>query len=1058
MFALVAAWLDTSTETRKNPYSVLDPAPSQRPCNPHASEGRCARIPLRGIGTRPSRSQRPNAVSHTHDTASSIEGLRGIVGIGASAGGLAAFQAFFDGTLAKAGVAYVVITHLASGDSDLLPELLGRHTDLPVTCATHDEPVLPDHVYVIPPNQVLRITAGRLQLEPGDTDSRRHALDRFLSPLAVEQGNRAIAVILSGTGADGTAGAKAVHAHEGLVLVQQPDSASFPEMPQHVEEAGYSDLTLPPGSMPDRIMAYLDQLDAGALPGADTPSARPCRAQRHWLDAVFELLRRQVGHDFSHYKTNTLLRRIARRMALNHIQDRADYLQYLHTQPAEGEALFRELLIGVTHFFRDADAFASLKQHIIDHCLTPAQNGDVLRAWVPGCSTGEEAYSLAMILWESLDKHPQPIKLQIFATDVDRRAIQQARSGVFPHTIEAEVSATRLARFFYDNGQSYGVRPELRNVIVFSEHDLLQHPPFSRLDVLLCRNLLIYLKAKTQQRLLPLFHYTLNPNGLLMLGTSESIGGFSNLFEPLDERGKIYQRRAISDGAHTAQYLPSNCSTPSVLRADQPEGGVFEVKEAVQRVLLERFTPTALLVDGTGSLIYVHGRTGRYLENTTGLPRQNLLEMAREGLRPELTTAFREARTRCEIVTRERVKVKTDGGWQLIHLHILPRRAPTVLAGRYIVVFEAIEDAPAREPLAPSESPVDRTPEERIAQLERQLAITRDDHQTAIEELEASNEELKATNEELHSANEELQSSNEELESSQEELQSLNEELQTVNAELQEKVDALATARDDIHNLLDATHLSAVLVDERKTIRWFTPTATQLINLIASDIGRPLSDVSTRLTDAQPIHDQLDRVLTEWVSCEHQIQDRTGTWYAVRITPYRTRDQRIGGAVLTFNPIQTHQSFEARSDQSRQDAALAWELVRSILDSHPQPIALAEPEGRLVLANLAFSDILGVTQAHLADYTLAGLPGRWSGAPIMGGRPGAAVGPTPMAPGTQFEPSPGANTPVFRVDARPLRNRPDRGLRILLRFMPITPHTSNEEGVDDDAPGAPNGS
>ncbi|BBO87289.1 CheR family methyltransferase [Desulfosarcina ovata] len=657
-------------------------------------------------------------------------------------------------------------------------------------------------------------------------------------------------------------------------------------------------------------------------------------------------------------------------MGLNQIQGHEQYISLLRKNPEEVEALFRELLIGVTNFFRDPESFDALKYTVLPELFDKIPEDGTFRAWVPGCSTGEEVYSLAMIIREVLDKNPKRISVQLFGTDIDGFAIDKARAGLYPASIAADVSEERLKRFFIKEGDSFHIRREIRDFAVFSAQDLIKDPPFSRLHLLCCRNLLIYLDTEAQKKLLPLFHYTLRPDGVLMLGSSETIGSFANLFDVMDKKWKIFRRVEVPQELRQQIEFPSGPSTTDMALATNKLAPGEEPKVnfslLTQKAILDQFAPTALLVDPRGHILYVQGRTGKYLETPSGPPTHNILDMARQGLRIELSSALRAARTSHQTVIRKRIGVKTNGDTQMITLHVSPQYVPKELAGRFLVVFEDVENPPVPGPQSGDQA-IQKHEAARIIALEQELQNTRESHQTTIEELESSNEELKSTNEELQSSNEELQSTNEELESSKEELQSLNEELQTVNAELQSKVEELSAAHDDMRNLLNSTEIATVFVDNSLRVKRFTPQATAIINLIQTDIGRPLQHVATNLTYAGMISD-LETVLKNLAPQRAEVQTNSGDWFKMRIIPYRTTDNRIDGAVLTFTTINEEKQAQEVLTTSKTELEQAWQLVRDIFDMNEEPMAVLDAKGRIVLANAAFSDLM-----KLPDEKIAGL-------------------------------------------------------------------------------------
>ena len=686
-----------------------------------------------------------------------------IVGLGASAGGLQALKTFFAQVAPNSGMAFIVVVHLPPKQPSIMAQLLQNVTVVPVNTAKDGERLEPDHIYIIPPDREISVFHGKIQLLQAVEKHSILPIDTFFRSLALDQGPWAVAVVLSGTGTDGTLGIKEIKAADGLVLVQAEESADYDGMPRSAINSGVVDIILPPEAMPQKLAQYFAHHKT-----VSKEKALAVSDQSAWLHKIFAILRAQIGHDFSQYKRNTLLRRIGRRMGLNQIQAPDQYVHFLRVNPNEVEALFREILIGVTNFFRDPASYEVLKSNVLPPLFDRIAEDGTFRAWIPGCSTGEELYSLAMVIREVLDKHPKRITIQLFGTDIDSIAIDKARAGLYPASIAADVSKEHLNRFFIKEGDFFRIRKEIRDWAVFSVQDLLKDPPFSRLQLLCCRNLLIYLNTEAQKKLLPLFHYTLLPEGVLILGASETIGGFANLFQVLDKKWKIFKRLEVPCELRRQVDFPSGLSTAEMGgTADRPAGAdepKANISLITQKAILEQFAPTALLVDAKGNILYIQGRTGKYLETPSGPPTHNILDMARQGLRIELSSALRAARSANRAEIRRRVSVKTNGDVQMINLHVRPLQMPRELAGRFLVVFEDVETALVQG--AQAHDRENGTQEStRIPDLERELQSTRESHQTTIEELESSNEELKSTNEELQSSNEELQSTNEEQES-----------------------------------------------------------------------------------------------------------------------------------------------------------------------------------------------------------------------------------------------------------------------------------------------------
>ena len=849
-----------------------------------------------------------------------------VVGIGASAGGLAAIEAFFAAMPGdkEIGMAFVVVQHLSPDHKSILIDLVKRYTRMPVFQVEDGIEVTPDRVYIIPPNRDMALLNGKLRLlDPGAPRGLRLPIDFFFRSLAQDRQEQAIGIVLSGTGTDGTLGLKAVKGEGGMAMAQDPVSAAYDGMPRSAILSGMVDYILPPEKMPERLIAYGNH----AFKGRQKPVVSPSPDATDLLQKIFVLLRAQTGHDFSLYKRNTLQRRIERRMAIAQIDRLDEYVRYLRETPLEADMLFRELLIGVTSFFRDPEAFESLREHVIAPFFsrTSEENG---RIWVPGCSTGEEAYSIAILLREQLDRMKKAFKVQIFATDIDVASIEKARVGAYPESIAADVSSDRLERFFIKEESSYRINKGIRDMVVFAKQDVLKDPPFSKLDLISCRNLLIYLSVEAQKKILPMFHYALNRGGHLLLGNSETVGEFTKLFTMVDNKWKIYQQagEALSplrigpylthfDGAVPGRF-PRSMREPAHPAA---------VRDLAEQALLEGYIPASVLVNPALEVLYIHGRTGKYLEPAPGNAGLNLLDMAREGLRMELAAAARKALIQKKPVRHEGLLVKSDGITSVVNLIVQPVTKPEAARGLLMVIFEDVTP----EPGPPAEETPDtlNEPEQRLVAVERELRAKEEYLQATIEELQTSNEELKSINEEAQSANEELQSANEELETSREELQSVNEELLTVNNELQTKNEELSRASDDMNNLLAGTNIGTIFLDHQKRIKRFTPAATQIINLIKTDIGRSVGDIVPKLAGYDQLVEDTQAVLDTLIPKVTEVKSRNGQWYQMKIQPYRTVQNVIEGAVLTFVEITREKELlEALRESERRNQ----EILESI--------------------------------------------------------------------------------------------------------------------------------
>jgi two-component system, chemotaxis family, CheB/CheR fusion protein len=862
-----------------------------------------------------------------------------IVAMGASAGGLKAFEQFFANMPPESGVGFVLVPHLDPSHTSMLPELLRKYTKMAVLQAEDGMKVQRDRVHVLPPNTEMVIMNGALLLKkPKEPRGLRLPIDTFFRSLAEDQRDKAIGIILSGNGTDGTLGLRAIKAELGMAMVQEPSSAEYDSMPSSAIETGMVDYILSPEKMPAQLVTYKKHRVSRRVPMV----VEGARSASESLQKIFQLLRSGTGHDFSFYKKNTLCRRIERRMSVHQIERLPDYVSYLERSPQEVTTLFKELLIGVTNFFRDSQAFESLSRCLMSEVLAHKPKDDAVRVWVPGCSSGEEVYSIAIILRECMDKLKKDFRVQIFGTDIDADAIDMARAGLYPASIVADVTPERLKRFFVAEGGAFRIKKEIREMVVFAIQDVLKDAPFTKLDLLSCRNLLIYLDVELQQKLLPLFHYTLRPDGILLLGSSEGINGFTDLFSLLDKKWKLFKRRPTAASAEAVVPFPASSPQPEPPR---PSGTARKstVLEVAQKLLIEAYAPPCVFIDANGEILYTHGKTGKYLELAPGYANLNVLEMARQGIRYELASAIRRARSQKRPISLDGLEVKTDGGSQRLTLTVKPVRRVESMGELLMVVFEDV--APKQVKLGKARIAFTPKATHRISRLEQELKYSQEHLQTTIEEVETSNEELKSSNEELQSTNEELQSANEELETSKEELQSLNEELITVNAELQGKIEDLSRANDDVKNLLDSTKIATIFLDSQLCIRRFTPEATKIINLIQSDVGRPVSHIVSNL-EQDTLSRDAQEVLDSLVSKGGPVRTKDGRWYLNQVIPYRTLDNLIDGVVVTFTDI---------SEQKIAESILAAKnLAEGIVETVGDPLVALDGNLRVIAANTAF--------------------------------------------------------------------------------------------------------
>ena len=823
-----------------------------------------------------------------------------VVGIGASTGGLEAFQQFFSHIPSDSKMAFILIPLLSPDYKSCMVDILSKHTSMKVFQAEDGMQVEQNCVYIKPPHSDIRISHGILSLvEPLEFHGLKHPIDSFFRSLAEDRADKAIGIIFSGAGTDGSLGIKAIKGEGGLTVVQEEKSALFSSMPKSAIATGCVDYILPVDKMPLKLIKYLKYHHIEHPEQTDAIASKPS----NYLEKILNIIRFKTGHNFAHYKHTTISRRIEKRMVLNQIEKLSDYVFYLQQDPSEVDALFKEFIIGITNFFRDAETFNVLKEKTIPRLFEHRHPEYPVRIWVVGCSTGEEAYSIAMLIMEHMDTIGQHFKVQIFATDIDNNALNFARAAIYPDNIVTDVSPERLKRFFHKKDHSYVVNKQIREMVTFASHNLIKDPPFSRLDMISCRNLLIYLDSALHKKLLPLFHYTLNPDGFLVLGLSESIGDFTNLFSIIDRKCKIFQRKGISSKSKTE------------ISTDLLKGNTFELQkieelikskgasigEVTKKMLLESYAPPCVVINEKYDVVYIQGQTSKYLELPIGEPNLNILKMAHESFRIELRIAINKVIKQKTTVVHKDLTIKDDGDSRMINLVVKPFLEPESLQGLMMVLFEDVVFSTAHVDIQAVSEPSIQI-DHHIKELEYELSSTKDSLRTTIEQLETSNEQLETSNEMVQAINEELKSANEELETSREELQSMNEELITVNSELQDKVEELSKANNDIYNMLSCTEIGTIFLDKNLYINRFTPTVARIFNLMEADIGRPIRHISTNIT-YENLFEDMEKVLKTLVTKEQEVSTNDGRWYLVRISPYRTVHDTVEGIVITLVDI-----------------------------------------------------------------------------------------------------------------------------------------------------------
>ncbi|MFK4132937.1 CheR family methyltransferase [Pseudomonas luteola] len=896
-----------------------------------------------------------------------------VVGIGASAGGLQALLKFFEHMRSDSNMAFVVIMHLSPKHTSAADRILQNVTKMPVIQVTSPVPVEKNHVYVIPPGKDLSMNDSYLRLgEPQRTRGDHVAIDLFFRTLADVHRSRAIGIVLSGAGADGSVGLARIKEQGGITLAQSPQDAEYDSMPNSAISTGVVDIVLPVVEMPQKLLEVAANLVNIQIPINDPreenePQIDPQirnRTNQLALRDILTLLLTRTGHNFKQYKTATILRRIERRMQVNSIPDMSSYATFLHDHVEETPALLKDMLIGVTNFFRDREAFEALERDIIpdlfeQFAATESEDGEI-RIWSAACSTGEEAYSLAMLFTEQAELRGSPAKVQVFASDIDNQALATGRAGLYPQAIVTDVPPPRLRQHFTKEQIHYRIKKELRERVLFAAHNLLSDPPFSRLDLICCRNLLIYLDREVQSEILQTFHFALKPGGYLFLGSSESADMCSNLFTTVDKKNRIYQAKNTAGILRSRPVLQLSTGYPAVQLPQHQGSRSKKVSFAeVHRRVLEQYAPPSVIVDHESNIVHMSDRAGRFLRYVGGEPSHNLPTLVLPELRVELRTALFQAIQSNKSVEARRVRITRDDRTYYINMVVRPFRDDEANSDFMLVIFDEVEDVMSMESSTPHTEAKDSV----LTQLEAELHRTKEQLQLTIEHSETSTEELKASNEELQAINEELRSATEELETSKEELQSINEELITVNAELKSKIEETGKINDDLQNLITSTDIATVFVDRRMRIKWFTPRATELFNIIANDAGRSLLDITHRL-DYDELAEDATRVFESLHLIEREIRASNGHWYLARMLPYRTADDRIEGAVLTFIDVTGRREAEEQVRASENHMKL---VAQSVSD---YAIITMDQNGLITTWNHGAELMFGYSEAEVAGHCI----------------------------------------------------------------------------------------
>jgi len=960
-----------------------------------------------------------------------------IVGVGASAGGFEAFKELLEALPPGPGIALIFVQHLDPGHESMLQTLLARVTKMKVLQVQENVRVEPDHVYVAPPNSNVVILHGILSCQAVDAPlGRRRTIDFFFRSLAADQGSKAVGVLLSGTASDGTLGMKMLKSEGGITLVQDEKTARFDSMPRAAVVAGVADLVLPPRDIAKELMRIKEHYPH-VIQSLRMSRGERAPADRDVLRSILARVWAVSNVDFSYYKPTTLKRRILRRVVLNKLSNFPEYLRFIEENPAEVQALYQDLVISVTSFFRDGEVFEALNDDVFPRILESKVQHAPLRLWVPGCSTGEEVYSLAIALLQFLGERAATVPVQIFGTDISDSSIDRARTGVYPESVESDVPEAVLERFFVKRDGGYQIAKPVRDVCIFARQNVFKDPPFSNLDLISCRNVLIYFGQELQRRVLPLFHYALNPAGFLVLGNSESIGAFADYFAPAHPKYRIFSRKASTSAPlldfSRGEYGFERETMPRHGREDAARN--FDPQREADRMLLDRYGPPSVLVNRDMNIVQFRGRTGPFLEPAPGAPSLNLLRMAREGLMVALHTAIHDAGRTGSPVRQLGTRFRTNGDLKQVDLHVIPLNNPASAGEKFfLALFENLREAgELRVPDPPDPAPehgVSAEDDGERVRLREELTATKEYLQSIIESQEAFNEELRSANEEILSSNEELQSTNEELETAKEELQSANEELTTLNEELQTRNADLGKANDDLNNLLNSINIAIVMLDGELRVRRFTPLAEKVMNLISTDVGRPLADINPRII-VPDLGKIIREVLESLTPSDLDVRDGDGRWYNLRIRPYKTVDNRIEGALLAVLDVDAAKRSAGR-------AARTQAFADAVLDMVGQPILMLTPDLRVEQANGVFHEAFGLRPHETKGRSLYELAdGRWDLADLRRAmerdlRPNGGIDDLALA-----QSFPGIGSLRFKVSARLLAREQDGDSRVVLTVRGI---------------------